>query len=350
MMADTVKYVSIIITFSAFYVAKIGVTCPISRYKLRFFSFFRIHPRRFLMQLSDFIGEPLGFEHLEPRASREQLPLEVGCGSEEKLEVGKILFVSDWDFLLRVVQGQVSEVKTLFAVGTEHDAHGLAAVADDHAVALAEELASVEVLVHLEGLVGGCQVFHAVEGEHGEAAVIEATQQIPSLAEQLDAIRREDKAAGFGGLVAFVTHQHLASRLHRADDEFEVFAVGGDVFEHDAVLHAQALTDDVVDGECGEHPVLDRVLAQHFLIADEVAVAIAPVAVDEDAEYVLDGVLVAVEGGAAQRHAFAHLGALPPLIDFGQSNPFGSADGVHQPDVLLEEGWDGHDGIGKLQI
>jgi len=117
------------------------------------------------MQLSDFVGEPLRFEHLEPRASREQMPLEVGGGSEEKLEVGKILFVSDWDFLLHLVQGQVSEVKTFFAVGTEHDAHGLAAVADDHAIALAEELVCIEVFVHLESLVGGCQVFHAVEGE-----------------------------------------------------------------------------------------------------------------------------------------------------------------------------------------
>ena len=295
------------------------------------------------MQLSDFVGEPLRFEHLEPRASREQMPLEVGGGSEEKLEVGKILFVNGLNFLLRLVQGQVSEVKTFFAVGTEHDAHGLAAVADDHAVALAEELASVEVLVHLEGLVGEGQMLHTVEGEHGEAAVIETAKQVPSLAEQLDAIRREDEATGFGGLVAFVAHQHFASRLHRADDGFEVLAVGGDVFEHDAVLQAQALADDVVDGECGEHPVLHRVLTQHLLVADKVAVAVAPVAVDEDAEDVLDGVFVAVEGGAAQRHAFAHLGTLPPLIDFGQSNPFGPADGVHQPDVLLEKGWDGHD-------
>lgn len=318
-------------------------TCPISRYKLRFFSFFRIHPRRLLMQLSDFIGKPLGFENLQPRASREQFPFEVGRGSEEKLKVGKILFVSGLYFLLCVMQGQIAEVITFFAVGAKHDAHRLAAIADHHAVALAEELVCVEVLVHFESLVGEGQAFHAVEGEHGEAAVIEATQQVPSLAEQLDAIRRENKTAGFGGLVAFVAHQHLASSLHRADDEFEVFAVGGDVFEHDAVLQAQALADDVVDGESGEHPVLHRVLAQHLLVADEVAVAVAPVAVDEDAEDVLDGVLMAVEGGAAQRHAFAHLGALPPLVDFGKRDPFGSADGVHQPDILLEEGWDGHD-------
>lgn len=288
-----------------------------------------VDPRRLLMQPPDFVGEPLRFEHLEPRASREQLPPEVGRGSKEKLEVGKILFVSGLYFLLRVVQGQVAEVKTFFAVGTKHDAHRLAAIADDHAVTLAEKGSRIEVLVHLESLVGEGQLFHAIEGEHGEATVIEATQQIPSLAEQLDAIRREDEATGFGGLVAFVAHLHLSSRLHRANDEFEVFAVGGDVFEHDTVLQAQALADDVVDGECGEHPVLHRVLAQHFLVADEVAVAVAPVAVDEDAEDVLDGVFVAVEGGAAQRHAFAHLGALPTLVDFSQSNPFGPADGVH---------------------
>lgn len=135
-----------------------------------------VDPRRLLMQPPDFVGEPLRFEHLEPRASREQFPLEVGRGSEEKLEVGKILFVNGLNFLLRVVQGQVSEVITFFAVGSEHDVHRLAAIADDHAVALAEELVCIKVFVHLESLVGGCQVFHAVEGEHGEAAVIETAE------------------------------------------------------------------------------------------------------------------------------------------------------------------------------
>ena len=81
------------------------------------------------MQLADFSGEPLGFEHLQPRATREQFPLEVSRGSEEKLEVGKILFISGWDFLLRMVQGQVAEVKTFFAVCTKHDAYRLAATA-----------------------------------------------------------------------------------------------------------------------------------------------------------------------------------------------------------------------------
>lgn len=128
------------------------------------------------MQPPDFVGEPLRFEHLEPRAAREQFPLEVGCGSEEKLEVGKILFVNGLNFLLRVVQGQVSEVKTFFAVGAKHDAHRLAAIADDHAVALAEKGRRVEVLVHLEGLVGEGQMLHAVEREHGEAAIIETAE------------------------------------------------------------------------------------------------------------------------------------------------------------------------------
>ena len=127
------------------------------------------------MQLSDFIGKPLRFENLQPRASREQFPFEVGRGSEEKLKVGKILFVSGLYFLLRVVQGQVAEVITFFAVGAKHDAHRLASIADHHAVSLAEERRRIEVLVHLESLVCKGQAFHAVEGEHGEAAV-EATQ------------------------------------------------------------------------------------------------------------------------------------------------------------------------------
>ena len=129
--------------------------------------------------------------------------------------------------------------------------------------------------------------------------------------------------------------------FHRADEGHEALAFRRDVFEDDAVLYAHALADEVVHRQRGEHPILHRVLMQHLLVADVITVAVSPIAVNVNAEDVLDGILVAVEGGSAQRHSLAHLGALPPLVDFGQSNPFGPIDGVHQPDVLLEEGWDG---------
>ena len=102
------------------------------------------------------------------------------------------------------------------------------------------------------------------------------------------------------------------------------------------MLQPHALADEVVHRQGGEHPVLDGVLAQNFLVSNVIAVAIAPVAVDVDAKDVLDGILVTVEGGAAQRHAFAHLRPQPSLVDFRKGDPLRAVDGVHQPDVFLE--------------
>ena len=88
--------------------------------------------------------------------------------------------------------------------------------------------------------------------------------------------------------------------------------------------------------------VLHRVFVQDFLVTNIIAVAVLAVAVDVNPENVLDGIFVAVEGGSAQRHSLAHLGALPPFVDFGQRDALGAVDGVHQPNVLLEKCGDGH--------
>ena len=104
------------------------------------------------------------------------------------------------------------------------------------------------------------------------------------------------------------------------------------------MLQAQALADDVVDGQGGEHPVLHRVLTQRILIADVVAVAVTAVAVDEDAEDVLNGFFVAVEGGACQLDTSTHFRAHPFLVDVAERDSSSVVDGVDQPDIFFEQG------------
>ncbi len=48
-----------------------------------------IHPRRILMPLPHFIGQPLRFKHFQPCTTQKQLSLEVGGGKHEDIKVGK---------------------------------------------------------------------------------------------------------------------------------------------------------------------------------------------------------------------------------------------------------------------
>lgn len=106
-------------------------------------------------------------------------------------------------------------------------------------------------------------------------------------------------------------------------------------------MQTLALFDDIADAQRGEHPVLDRVLAQDVVVADEILVVFL-VALDIETEDFFDGDAVAVEGGARQGNALTHVGLLPALVDFCQSNGMGFVDGVDQPDVFLELGIDCH--------
>lgn len=53
-------------------------------------------------------------------------------------------------------------------------------------------------------------------------------------------------------------------------------------------MNASAVSEKIADRDCTEHPVLDTVLLKDFLIGDVVGEAIVCVALDIDAENVLD--------------------------------------------------------------
>ena len=74
-----------------------------------------IHPRRILMPLPHFIGQPLRFKHFQPCATRKQLSLEIGGGTQIEFKVGKVLLLFALEFFLGVVQGQVAEITRVFS-------------------------------------------------------------------------------------------------------------------------------------------------------------------------------------------------------------------------------------------
>ena len=67
------------------------------------------------------------------------------------------------------------------------------------------------------------------------------------------------------------------------------------------------------------------------VIAEGAAVAVPAVALDIDAEDVLYGILVAVEGSACHLHATAHVSLHPPLVQFDKRDAPRTIDGRTKP-------------------
>lgn len=261
--------------------------------------------------------------------------LQVVGGFHAHLEVGIVVRAAH--LYLRGVERKIAEIAGFCSVGAEHDALGRQVVADHDAKAVAEEGGGIEGAVDLEFLLRQFHLLDAVEGENAIVAVGIPRENVPAAVEELDAIGGDDVGLRFGRLIAPVVHgQHLVG-FHGMDDDAEEVAVRRDVLQQDAVLQRQAFGYQVVHAQRGQHPVLHAFLSQDMLVADEILVAVLAVAVDEDAEDVLNGILVAVEGGAGEGHAAAHVGGHPLFVDFGETDSSGAADDIDQPDVFFEQ-------------
>ena len=90
-----------------------------------------------------------------------------------------------------------------------------------------------------------------------------------------------------------------------------------------------------MDGERGENPSCDAVVAEHLRIADVVLVGLW-FALDDDAEHVEDGVAMAVERRSWQRVTVGHAVVLPLLAEFLEGQPFIRPERIDDPDVLAE--------------
>lgn len=182
-----------------------------------FLDFFLIPADGILVHSYQFVCQRLGFEDLYPLAARKKFGHEVGGEFQVQFEIGEI--GGGTDFSLGGMQGQVAQIVGLVAIGAQDDTLDGSLVIDKNAETIAEEVGSIEVVGHLEFLVGKLYFFDAVEGEGGEVAVGESAQDIPPLAEQLDAIGRQRVVAFFRLAVAVVGEGYLAVLLHCLDDE-----------------------------------------------------------------------------------------------------------------------------------
>ena len=305
----------------------------------------------FHVHVAYLLGQPFRCEHLDLVAPAQQVAAKVDRGAHRQLEVGEILAVAY--LALALVDGQVSQVIALIAVGPDDDALARGVVVDQHAIALVEILLAVEIGINLELDVGKRHVEDAVEGEDAEivglgllggSLAVEMAQDVPTLLEQLDAVGLEGEVVGHVGAVFPVLHGYPHTLLHGLDHRLQVFALVGHGLEQYARLQRQALADDVVHRQGGEHPVLHAVFMKHALVADEILITVLEVAVDVKAEDVFYGILVAVEGGAGHLLTAAHVGLYPFAVNVGERNLARLADGVQQPDVFLEFVGDFHDG------
>lgn len=292
------------------------------------------------------VGKRLRLKDLDRGAETEQVGAEVDGGTEVEGVVGPVVALRYE--LLTGMEREVAEVVTLQSVDAQTDALGGSAVASHDAETFAEEALGVEVAAHLEVGVGERHLLDAVEGVDNEGAgvarrcaVREMGKEVPTLVEEFEAVGLDVDFGDGVAAVATVANDDTHLFLHGVDNGLQV-VVAGNLLEHDAVLDGEALANDVVDGQRGEHPVLDGVFVQQVFVLDEVAVVVAAVAVDEDAEDGEYGVAVTVEGGARQLGAVAHLGLEPFLLNLWEGDTSCPTDGADYPDVFFEQGGCGH--------
>ena len=85
-----------------------------------------------------------------------------------------------------------------------------------------------------------------------------------------------------------------------------------------------------MDGERGENPSCDAVVAEHLCVADEILIS-SWLAVDDNAEHVEDGVAMAVERRSRQRVSVGHTVFPPLLAEFLEGQPFIRPERIDDP-------------------
>ena len=234
------------------------------------------------------------------------------------------------------MHGQVAQIILLPAIRPDDNPFRLRAITNHHTVTLTEKVSGTEILVHLERLIRHADVLHSVKREDGKTSIIKLSQQVPALAEQLDAVRRQGERFRLCSLIASVADSHPLALFHRLHHHLQIIPIRGDILQQDAVLQAHALPHQIVDRQCREHPVLHRILPQHLLIADVITIAILPVTINIDAKDILYRILMAVKRRARQRHTPTHIRPHPSLVDVHQRNPSRMVNRIHQPDIFLK--------------
>ena len=101
-------------------------------------------------------------------------------------------------------------------------------------------------------------------------------------------------------------------------------------------MNASAVYEKIADRDCTEHPVLYAVFLQDFLIGDVVGETVVWVALDFNAEDVLDCCFVSDECCAGDFYSSGEFSPEPAAVYLFQAYLPCTADGSNQPYILLE--------------
>ena len=122
---------------------------------------------------------------------------------------------------------------------------------------------------------------------------------------------------------------------HGAHNGWQPSLAGWDLFEENSVSHIGTLVQEIVHRQRLQQPLLDAVTLHVFTVGN--IISEAAVVLDFDAEGIVDGLEVVMEG--ALRHPFAQFvdgAALPQAADFIPRDVPVPVDGVNQPYVPVK--------------
>ena len=274
-----------------------------------------------------------GFEHLDSFFMAHQRMQEIVGRTDVEREVG--VAIARCQLALRMVQRQAAQVFGRIVVGTDYDV-GQRDIDSIDAEILREIILGREVVRHLKGLVGQFQHGHAVvEGIDAHLVLIVQGQQIPALIEALQDVRADGLLVALVSVKLVIAHAQTVVLLHGANDGLQELLTRWRTLQNDATADRSTVRQCRADSQRGEHPTLDRVIIDHLGIGNIVFVCLR-LTVDNDAEHVEDGVLVAIERSAVEGFAAYHIVLHPQVVNLFEREPLVLAQRIDEPDVLLE--------------
>ena len=176
------------------------------------------------------VAKPLRLQDLEVGPLGAELLDKIESGSDKEREQ-RIIGVA-FRLLLRVVQGQGTQIVSQHGCGADEDRLGFG-VAED-AVVVAEIAFGTEGTWNSITLGGGCEGENAVEGIVAQFSVdVALSCHVPALAEDTQAVRREAERVRLGAVVALIGDFEDGAGGDGIDDGYEEALPRRDVFEED---------------------------------------------------------------------------------------------------------------------
>lgn len=176
------------------------------------------------------VAKPLRLQDMEVGPLGAELLDKIESGSDKEREQG--IVGAAFRLLLRVVQGQGTQIVSQYGCGTNEDGLGLGIAKD--AIVVAEIAFGTEGTRDSVTLGGGREGENAVEGIVAQFGVdIALSRHIPALAEDTQAVRREAERVRLGAVVALIGDFEDGAGGDGIDDGHEEALPRRDVLEED---------------------------------------------------------------------------------------------------------------------